>query len=54
MSSNLSVQEKFKKKYLTVSFTHCMTHQLNLIVVDMCKYIMVFINFYNLETQIKF
>jgi len=39
------VQAKIKEKYPTAIFTHCMAHRLNLVVVDMCKYITVFIFF---------
>ena len=46
MSGHLGgVQAKIKEKYPTAIFTHCMAHRLNLVVVDMCKYITVFIFF---------
>lgn len=44
MSGHLGgVQAKIKEKYPTAIFTHCMAHRLNLVVVDMCKYVTVFI-----------
>ncbi|KAL4126637.1 hypothetical protein QTP88_010849 [Uroleucon formosanum] len=40
MSGHLGgIHAKIKEKYPTAIFTHCMAHRLNLVVVDMCKYI---------------
>jgi len=37
------MQEKIKEKYLTAIFIHCIVHRLNLVMVDIFKYILVFI-----------
>uniref|UniRef100_A0A2S2QSE4 Zinc finger MYM-type protein 1 n=1 Tax=Sipha flava TaxID=143950 RepID=A0A2S2QSE4_9HEMI len=33
------LQNKIKNQYPYAIYTHCMTHKINLIVIDMCKYV---------------
>jgi len=35
------VQSKIKTKFPHATFTHCMAHRINLVVVDMCKIVKV-------------
>lgn len=37
------VQQKLKSKYPYALFTHCMAHRINLIVLDMCKLVQVWL-----------
>lgn len=40
------VQVKIKEDYLYAIYTHCMAHRLNLVVVDLCKEIKVFLKYF--------
>lgn len=47
------VQAKIKEHYPCALYTHCMTHRLNLVVVDMCKGIKVCtLQYYNPESYL--
>jgi len=35
------VQAKIQNKYSCAVYTHCMAHRVNLVVVDMCKFVKV-------------
>lgn len=35
------VQAKIKNKFPYAIYTHCMAHRINLVVIDMCKYVKV-------------
>lgn len=35
------LQNKIKNQYPYAIYTHCMAHKMNLIVIDMCKYVKV-------------
>jgi len=35
------VQAKIKNKFPYAIYTHCIAHKINLVVIDMCKYVKV-------------
>lgn len=39
------VQAKIKNKFPYAIYTHCMAHRINLVVIDMCKYVKLNCNF---------